>query len=59
MCKAWSDARKDAERNGEIRSAVNTARRYGISDDKILADIIAQFDLTEGEAKAYLLKESA
>ncbi len=55
MCKAWSDAQKDAE----IRSAVNTARRYGISDSKIREDIIAQFDLTESEANSYMLKKSA
>ncbi len=55
MCKAWSDAQKDAE----IRSAVSTARRYGIPDSKIREDIVTQFGLTEDEAKGYLLKKIA
>ncbi|MCC8130191.1 MAG: Rpn family recombination-promoting nuclease/putative transposase [Ruminococcus sp.] len=59
MCKAWSDAREDAARTASILSAVDTARRYSISEDKILADIIEQFDLTEDEARGYMLKKSA
>ncbi|MCD8222051.1 MAG: Rpn family recombination-promoting nuclease/putative transposase [Clostridiales bacterium] len=55
MCKAWSDAQVDAE----IKSAIDTARRYKISEDKILADIMKQFGLTEEQAKDYMLKESA
>lgn len=54
MCKAWSDAQVDAE----IKSAIDTARRYKISEDKILADIMKQFGLTEEQAKDYMLKES-
>lgn len=55
MCKAWNDAQAEAE----IKSAINTARRYKISEDKILADIMEQFGLTEQEAKDYMLKKSA
>ncbi len=59
MCKAWSDAQKDAERNGAILSAVETARQFNISEDVILENIMSRFNLTESEAKEYMLKKSA
>ncbi len=55
MCKAWSDAQK----NAAIRSAVETARQFGGTDEAIIDNIMRRFDLTESEAKAYLLKEVA
>lgn len=63
VCRAWREAQEDAARsaakNAAINSAIDTARRYGISDDKILADIIAQFSLTEEEANKFMIKKSA
>ncbi|MCD7784759.1 MAG: hypothetical protein LUH18_04155 [Oscillospiraceae bacterium] len=63
MCKAWSDAQEDAARRAartaSILATVKTARKYGATDEAIFSDIIAQFDLTEKEAREYLLKESA
>ncbi len=55
MCKAWSDAQK----NAAIKSAVETARQFGGTDEAIIDNIMSRFDLTESEAKAYLLKEVA
>ncbi|MCD8106825.1 MAG: Rpn family recombination-promoting nuclease/putative transposase [Oscillospiraceae bacterium] len=59
VCKAWRDERDLVAKESSIRSAIDTARRYGIANDEILADITAQFSLTEKEAETYLLKESA
>ncbi|MCD7772208.1 MAG: Rpn family recombination-promoting nuclease/putative transposase [Oscillospiraceae bacterium] len=59
MCKAWKEEFEYGERNGLILGTVRTARKYGATDEAILADIIAQFNLTEKEAETYLLKESA
>jgi len=63
MCKAWSDAQEDAARRAartaSILATVKTARKYGATDEVIFSDIITQFDLTEKEAREYLLKESA
>ncbi|MCD8132010.1 MAG: Rpn family recombination-promoting nuclease/putative transposase [Lachnospiraceae bacterium] len=55
VCGAW----KEEQQNAAIKSSIDTARRYGISDDRILADIISQFGLTKEEARSYLMKESA
>ncbi|MCD8373928.1 MAG: hypothetical protein LUC20_02320 [Oscillospiraceae bacterium] len=63
MCKLLEDMRNEAAataaREAEIQSAIDTARRYDISEDKILADIMKQFGLTEEEAKEYMLRKSA
>ncbi|MCD7733364.1 MAG: PD-(D/E)XK nuclease family transposase [Oscillospiraceae bacterium] len=42
-----------------IMTTIETARRYGVSEDTILADIMKQFELSETEAKEYMLKKSA
>lgn len=55
MCKLMEDMRNEAA----IKSAIDTARRYGASEDAILADIMKQFELSEAEAKSYMLKKSA
>ncbi|MCD7823322.1 MAG: PD-(D/E)XK nuclease family transposase [Oscillospiraceae bacterium] len=55
MCKLMEDMRNDSEILGFIKSA----RYYGVSDDKILKDVIEQFGVSESEAKAYMLKKSA
>ncbi len=55
MCKLMEEYGKEVS----IKSAVDTARRYGASESAILADIMEQFGLSESEAKDYLLKKSA
>ncbi len=55
MCKLMEDMRNDAA----IESAIETARRYGIAENLILADIMSRFELSDSEAKAYMLKKSA
>ncbi len=67
MCKLFEDMRneaaekaaKEAAREASITASIDTARRYGIDDSRILADIIKQFGLTESVAKGYLLKATA
>ncbi len=51
MCKAWKDE--------AIVVTIETARRYGASDEKIVADIMEQYKLTDKEAKDYLFEKSA
>ena len=55
LCKAWDDHARECT----ILSAIDTARRYSIKDNMILADIMTQFGLTKKEAKAYMAKKSA
>jgi len=55
MCKLMEDMRNDVA----IKATVDTARRYGVSESAILADIMEQFGLSESEAKGYMLKKSA
>ena len=59
MCKLMEDMRNEYGRKMAIISAVDTARLYGISENVILTDIMNRFNLTEAEAKDYMLKESA
>ncbi|MCD7846519.1 MAG: PD-(D/E)XK nuclease family transposase [Oscillospiraceae bacterium] len=63
MCKLMEDFRdeiaKEVARDSEISSAIKTARRYGIAENLILSDIMKQYNLTEKEAKGYMLKMSA
>ncbi|MCD7890121.1 MAG: PD-(D/E)XK nuclease family transposase [Oscillospiraceae bacterium] len=59
MCKLIEDMRNEAALDAAITSAVDTARRYGVSEEAILADIMKQFKLSEAEAKDYMLKKSA
>ncbi|MCD8106528.1 MAG: Rpn family recombination-promoting nuclease/putative transposase [Oscillospiraceae bacterium] len=59
VCKAWRDERDYVAKESSIRSAIDTARQFGISDDAILDNIVSRFNLTEGEAKEYMLKKSA
>ena len=51
MCKAWKDE--------AILNSIETARQFNISEDAILENIMSRFDLTESEAKEYMLKKSA
>ncbi len=55
MCEIFENVRKEAS----IISAIKTARYYGVSDKKILKDIVKRFGLTEKVAKDYLLKAIA
>ncbi len=55
MCKLMEDMRNETA----IWSAIETARQFGISDDAILDNIMSRFNLTESEAKEYMLKKSA
>ncbi|MCD7750473.1 MAG: hypothetical protein LUI10_01815 [Lachnospiraceae bacterium] len=59
MCKAWSDAQKDAERNGMILGTIDAWREVEISEAEIKKKIMAKYDLTEKEAAEYMLKKSA
>lgn len=55
MCKAWSDAQAEAA----ILAYIESARHYGASDAVIMADIMKKYNLTEEQAKDYMLKKSA
>ncbi|MCC8196586.1 MAG: hypothetical protein LIO49_07305 [Ruminococcus sp.] len=59
MCKAWSDAQKDAERNGAILGTIDAWREVQISEIEIKNKIMAKYNLTEKEAAEYMLKKSA
>lgn len=54
-----NEAAKEAAKIAKIESAIDTARYYGVDDEKILKDIMKRFELTEMEAKNYLLGEPA
>ncbi len=63
MCKLMEDMRneygKEIAKEVAIESAIETARQFGISEDAILGNIMGRFNLTEAEAKNYMLKKSA
>ncbi|MCD7848220.1 MAG: Rpn family recombination-promoting nuclease/putative transposase [Oscillospiraceae bacterium] len=59
MCKLMEDMRIEYGKETAIKSAVETARYFGASEDAILENIMKRFDLTESEAKSYMLKKSA
>ncbi|MCC8050811.1 MAG: hypothetical protein LIP10_09160 [Clostridiales bacterium] len=52
MSKLMEDMRNEAA----ILSAIGTARFYNIPEGTILTDIMKCFDLTEKQAKEYMLK---
>ena len=55
MCKAWSDAQKDSA----ILATVETLRDLNFMEAEIKEKIMAKYNLTEKEAKEYMLKKSA
>ncbi|MCD8006926.1 MAG: hypothetical protein LUF29_08185 [Oscillospiraceae bacterium] len=59
MCKLMEDFRDEVAKDSAIEASIDTARRYGATDETILEDIMEQFEISEGEAKGYLLKKSA
>lgn len=59
MCKLMEDMRNEAARDAAILAYIESARHYGVADDLIIADIMKKYNLTEQEAKDYMLKKSA
>ncbi|MCC8130196.1 MAG: PD-(D/E)XK nuclease family transposase [Oscillospiraceae bacterium] len=67
MCKLMDDFKneiteevtKRVSKETAIISAVDTARLYGIAEEVIFNDIMKRFDLSESEARSYMLKKSA
>ncbi len=55
MCKAWSDAQE----NAAILSAIDAWREVAISETEIMNRIMAKYNLSESEARNYMLKKSA
>ncbi|MCD7732181.1 MAG: Rpn family recombination-promoting nuclease/putative transposase [Oscillospiraceae bacterium] len=59
MCKLMEDFRDEIARDSAIEASIDTARQFGISEDAILENIMGRFNLTESEAKSYMLEKSA
>lgn len=59
MSKLIEDMLTEYGKEMAIVSAVDTARRYCVSESVILADIMKRFNLSESEAESYMLKKSA
>ncbi|MCC8130356.1 MAG: hypothetical protein LIO72_01165, partial [Ruminococcus sp.] len=71
MCKLMDDFKNEilddfrneitqaVAKDSEIYGFIRSARLYGITEDSLLSDVMAQFDLSESEAKSYMLKKSA
>ncbi len=63
MCKMLEDMRNEAAREAAyeatIKSAVETARVYNVTDFVILKDIMDRFHLTQAEAEAYMERKPA
>ncbi len=59
MCKLMEDLRDEIARDSAIEASIDTARQFGGSEEAILGNIMGRFNLTESEAKSYMLKKSA
>ncbi len=59
MCKLMEDMRNEVARDSAIEASIDTARQFGGSEEAILGNIMGRFNLTESEAKSYMLRKSA
>lgn len=59
MCKLMDDFRNEVARETGIRTTIDTARQFGASEEAILGNIMGKFNLSESEARSYMLKKSA
>jgi len=59
MCKLMEDFRDEIAREVSIETTIETARQFGISEEAILGNVMGKYNLSESEARSYMLKKSA
>lgn len=57
--EAWEEGiregKKEGKKEGGILALIKTSRKYGASDEQIIENLIEEYELSEDEAKAYLV----
>ncbi len=54
-----NDIKDEVAREVAIETTIETARQFGISEEAILGKVMGKYNLSESEAKSYMLKKSA